>query len=44
MTANAVLQGLYPQIYHSDKLSSVWHPIPVHTVQAEKDKVEHLLF
>ncbi|VDN93238.1 unnamed protein product [Brugia pahangi] len=39
MTANAVLQGLYPQTYHSDNLSSVWHPIPVHTVQAENDKV-----
>ncbi|VIO92053.1 Histidine acid phosphatase family protein [Brugia malayi] len=38
MTANAVLQGLYPQTYHSDNLSSVWHPIPVHTVQAENDK------
>ncbi|VBB34372.1 unnamed protein product [Acanthocheilonema viteae] len=39
MTANAVLQGLYPQTYHNDKLSSsVWHPIPVHTVRAEDDK------
>ncbi|VDK83462.1 unnamed protein product [Litomosoides sigmodontis] len=37
MTASAVLQGLYPRIYHNDKLS-VWHPIPIHTVQADKDK------
>uniref|UniRef100_A0A1I7VGL7 acid phosphatase n=1 Tax=Loa loa TaxID=7209 RepID=A0A1I7VGL7_LOALO len=29
MTANAVLQGLYSQTYHDDKLLSVWHPIPL---------------
>lgn len=44
MTANAVLQGLYSQTYHNDKLLSVWHPVPVHTVQAEKDKVKHFFF
>ncbi|CAG9536162.1 unnamed protein product [Cercopithifilaria johnstoni] len=40
MTANAVLQGLYQQRYYNDNLSlSVWHPIPVHTVKVENDKL-----
>uniref|UniRef100_A0A0R3RW06 Lysosomal acid phosphatase n=1 Tax=Elaeophora elaphi TaxID=1147741 RepID=A0A0R3RW06_9BILA len=39
MTATAVLQSLYPQTYHRyDRLLSVWRPVPVHTLQAEKDK------
>ncbi|KAM3723061.1 putative acid phosphatase [Dirofilaria immitis] len=39
MTANAVLQGLYPLKYYDGRLSSIWHPIPVHTVPAEKDNL-----
>uniref|UniRef100_A0A915PT05 Lysosomal acid phosphatase n=1 Tax=Setaria digitata TaxID=48799 RepID=A0A915PT05_9BILA len=29
MTANGVLQGLYPQRYSDDKSSTVWHPVPL---------------
>ncbi|VDK83520.1 unnamed protein product [Onchocerca ochengi] len=38
MSANAVLQGLYPLKYHDGIFSSVWHPIPVHILLLQPEK------